>query len=343
MPDFNPADIYYNADPRTISELFSNNPHLRIPPYQRFYAWKAENFQVLWEDIVRTIESNFHNYELVAETEQKPHFLGALVTDKYRDMSVTYEDIIDGQQRTVTISILLAVLRDYVKNMTSVDDRENLERNLTNLLISGPAQAGMTNFKSRIELNSDKYQDFYMKCVINPRSLESRQEALGNLIQDDLDNVEERIVEALNTFIQKVGEHVGPSTEKEYDAKMKRLVNTVCLLLSVLHVSVRRRGLAYKIFETLNTRGVNLTQADLIKNEVFTRAEKSGQADKSMKRWAEMHDDLPDEAETEYIRFHHISTTSLVKESGLFSEIATYLKDKNALDYVSELQKEAPI
>lgn len=73
---------------------------IRIPNYQRDYAWKDKNFRDLWEDLEEAIEYN---------KKGQGHFIGTMVVAKNEDNKKLY-DIIDGQQRTTTIFMLLHVL-----------------------------------------------------------------------------------------------------------------------------------------------------------------------------------------------------------------------------------------
>ncbi len=83
----------------TIKEIFQKEG-CSIPNYQRDYAWKAKNFRDLWEDLEEAIEYNKKGHR---------HFIGTMVVAKNEDNKKWY-DIIDGQQRTTTIFMLLHVL-----------------------------------------------------------------------------------------------------------------------------------------------------------------------------------------------------------------------------------------
>ncbi|MCQ2987513.1 DUF262 domain-containing protein [Helicobacter pylori] len=83
----------------TIKGIFQEEGY-SIPNYQRDYAWKDKNFRDLWEDLEEAIEYNKKGYA---------HFIGTMVVAKNEDNKKLY-DIIDGQQRTTTIFMLLHVL-----------------------------------------------------------------------------------------------------------------------------------------------------------------------------------------------------------------------------------------
>ncbi|MCQ2696275.1 DUF262 domain-containing protein [Helicobacter pylori] len=83
----------------TIKEIFQEEGY-SIPNYQRDYAWKDKNFRDLWENLEEAIEYS---------KKGQGHFIGTMVVTKNEDNKKLY-DIIDGQQRTTTIFMLLHVL-----------------------------------------------------------------------------------------------------------------------------------------------------------------------------------------------------------------------------------------
>ncbi|GAA9297625.1 hypothetical protein HpHA237_03810 [Helicobacter pylori] len=92
----------------TIKEIFQAQGY-SIPNYQRDYAWKDKNFKDLWEDLEEAIEYN---------KKGQGHFIGTMVVAKHEDNKKLY-DIIDGQQRTTTIFMLLHVWRASKMRKTS--------------------------------------------------------------------------------------------------------------------------------------------------------------------------------------------------------------------------------
>ena len=94
-------------DPRalTVEAVFTGpDSYYQIPDYQRPYSWKTEQVEQLWDDLYAAFQSNDESY-----------FLGPLVLAKPRGPAATTDDrleVVDGQQRLTTLTILLAVARD---------------------------------------------------------------------------------------------------------------------------------------------------------------------------------------------------------------------------------------
>jgi uncharacterized protein with ParB-like and HNH nuclease domain len=97
--------IEIKGEQQTISEVFSERYAFEIPPYQRPSAWTTEHAGELLEDLLGFLGDNEPVEEL------SPYFLCSIVLDK-RERSEA--QIVDGQQRLVTLTILLAVLRALV-------------------------------------------------------------------------------------------------------------------------------------------------------------------------------------------------------------------------------------
>src|SRR3954453_1098325 len=83
-----------------LHEVFSSDYSFRIPDYQRPYAWEREQAEQLLEDLLDTLRRD----------EDEPYFLGSVVLVKEPDQASA--EVIDGQQRLTTLTILFAVLRD---------------------------------------------------------------------------------------------------------------------------------------------------------------------------------------------------------------------------------------
>ena len=129
---------------RTISylELIGNRKRYRVPPYQHDYSWNEEQWDDLWNDII-----DLHN---------KPdsyHYMGALVVQEESDRDLL---IIDGQQRTATLSILalaiIALLNERVHQGIDPDRNRERMRELRNRFIGERDPASLIE-SSRLTLN----------------------------------------------------------------------------------------------------------------------------------------------------------------------------------------------
>ncbi len=101
-----PEDLsgIFKPEAKTIMKIFGDaDSYYQIPDYQRPYSWNDEQIEQLWDDVYSAMESNDESY-----------FLGPMILIRTKD---GYFEVVDGQQRLTTLTILFCVLRDlYFKN-----------------------------------------------------------------------------------------------------------------------------------------------------------------------------------------------------------------------------------
>lgn len=99
---------------KSVIDYLSKNKFL-IPMYQRAYVWSEDECEQLWDDVL-----NFFN----TKSENDDYFLGSIVMYKENNK----QNIIDGQQRTTTLSLLIRALYEKALNNTNGDISELIKR-----------------------------------------------------------------------------------------------------------------------------------------------------------------------------------------------------------------------
>ncbi|GAB4140412.1 MAG: DUF262 domain-containing protein [Patescibacteria group bacterium] len=199
-----------------------------IPVYQRDYAWTKINCQKLWDDLV-DLKNN----------KRVDHFLGTIVTIGNGFQEYT---IIDGQQRLVTVSILLISLHNFLKNFEQKSqENEILSEQILDFLINKYSSSN----EKRIRLKPNK-QD---------------KEFFENLFKNEkIENFNSNIVSNYKFFYEKISSKI-LSPQELFDAFKK--------LKIVLIDLVRDLDDPQLIFESLNSTGVDLNAGDLIRNYIL--------------------------------------------------------------------------
>src|ERR1017187_3890738 len=107
------------AHVKTVREILHSGDQFLVPFFQRHYSWRKENWQRLLDDIVALTE----------ESDETKHFLGPLVCTPFRPVpgEVTPYQLIDGQQRLMTITLVLAALRDVAQVAGFLDVSAEIE------------------------------------------------------------------------------------------------------------------------------------------------------------------------------------------------------------------------
>lgn len=215
--------------PKEIGDLFSQNEKLRIPSYQRRYSWEEEHFEDLWND-------------LNAIDPEGSHFFGTIVfmADTHVAQGTNEIDIVDGQQRITTVSILLCAIRDHLRENYSegdISDRvETIEKNLWIVDRDGEKQ-GM-----RLTLGNLDHDSF---------------ESLVNGHIDEIDNG--KIETAYEYFRDQL------DTECSSLDEVKGLHDRILDQLIYVSITAKGHSEAYQLFETMNNRGLSLSPIDLMK------------------------------------------------------------------------------
>ncbi|WQY81408.1 DUF262 domain-containing protein [Helicobacter pylori] len=208
----------------TIKEIFQEKGY-SIPNYQRDYAWKDKNFRDLWEDLEEAIEYN---------KKGQGHFIGTMVVAKNEDNKKLY-DIIDGQQRTTTIFMLLHVL------------------------------ANEQNEKDKRETRKYLYQKGELKLEVAPQNqsffktlLEAAEKGNISHCEKDADTEgKQNLFEVLKAILDKVSK----LSEEGVNERLEVLLEMV-----LMRLEEPDPGRAIRTFQSVNDRGVPLLLLDKLKS-----------------------------------------------------------------------------
>lgn len=280
---------------------FLADSFIRVPIYQRSFAWEITNVQDLFDDIKNSFPEDY--------------FIGTIVVTNKGD----YYEIVDGQQRLVTICIFFAAVRDFLKE----NDNEKWRYIEIKYLLEESLRE--TERKPKLILNSTDH-DFYLKKILLKTDAYISKES------------HKRIEEAYNYIRDYV-------VKPEYNSKkidgLLDLVEFIQNKLKIVVVIVPDEANAYTIFETLNDRGLALSQTDLIKNYLFNKAgERLVEAqDKWAKFTGAIESSVSEEEILQYTRYFWSSKYGLVREKELFKEIKVKIINKNqALSFLNNLE-----
>jgi hypothetical protein len=233
------ADI--DLDKMGLGTVLKQNT-LVVPPNQREYAWADPEVQQLFQDFARAI------------ADGKDYFLGTLVTIPRGGGAL---EVADGQQRLATTSLLLAAIRDYLS-----DKKEPVLVDSINEFLNGPDRT-TRDYIPKLRLNTDDNDLF--------RAIVSADHApLPDVTLDS----NRRLMRAYELAKKHVAAIVSVGGEKEHGDFLNAWLDFIeHKAISVL-LRVADDADAYKMFETLNARGLRTSQADLVKNHLFSKADK---------------------------------------------------------------------
>jgi hypothetical protein len=313
----------FNTKNDTYRKLMGNGLTYRIPRFQRDYSWSEEEWEDLWMDILGTIKSG----------SEPAHYMGYLVLQSENDKVF---DVIDGQQRLTALSLIaLAVLKNLQRLIDEKKDPERNKQRLDQIRQTYIGYLDPVTLVSRSKLTLNRNNDTYYQTYIVP---------LGHLPQRGFRASEHSLRKAFEWFEKRIRDHVSKAGDGEGVA-LAQFVETLSDRLFFTVITVTDELNAYKVFETLNARGVRLSATDLLKNYLFSVLHRDGQHEHGMKtlenRWEAMVGRLGSESFPDFLRIHWNSRHSFVRQTELFKTIRGKVASRDAVfNLIREMEED---
>ncbi|MEG4283078.1 DUF262 domain-containing HNH endonuclease family protein [Microcoleus sp. A006_D1] len=254
--------VRIKGEEHPIRKIFSDDFVFIIPLYQRPYAWTKEEAGELLEDLLTFLGDGNETID-----ELNPYFLGSIVLIKSEQPAA---EIVDGQQRLTTLTILLAALRASLPT-------EHANDLTTFLYQKGSLIAGTPN-RYRLTLR-ERDADFFKAYIQNEGGINKLKE----LNSAELMESQKLIKENADLFLQRfhaIGE--------QCCIRLAQFIITQCFLVVV---STPDFDSAYRIFSVLNNRGLDLSLTDILKADIIGKIPQQ-QKQKYTKKWEDTEEDL---------------------------------------------------
>lgn len=268
--------VAIHATEKALFKVFSNDFAFAIPAYQRPYAWTREQASELLTDLLSFLGDGSE-----AVTNENPYFLGSIVLIKSEDAPES--DVVDGQQRLTTLTILLSVLRRLASS-------ESISRGITKYIYQEGSEIEGTTNCYRLKLR-ERDENFFREYIQDVSKLDD----LFKLDTSQLKDSERNIQINANYFFETLSQFSG-----QHRDRFAHYLMTRCFLVVV---STPDLDSAYRIFSILNARGLDLSLTDLLKSEIIGSIP-SSQQEKYTKIWEDEEEDLGRETFQEL--FSHI-------------------------------------
>lgn len=240
-----------------LSKIFSADFEYHIPGYQRPYAWTEEETGILFDDL----------YEFFQTEAIDNYFLGSIVLIK--DENKPYADVIDGQQRLTTLSILFSVMANSFHTEAYRNNCKKYLQEEENILEGIAAQP-------RIFLR-DWDQDFFSKYI-----QDIQLDALVQIDPVTLDTEAKRHIQKNCTVLREKFSEV--FNDENDLLKFTQFILTRCFLVVV---STPNQESAFRVFSVMNSRGLDLLPTDIIKSMTIGKLPKD-EEQKYTEKWEEL-------------------------------------------------------
>lgn len=245
------------AEEATLLRFFEQNQtnQFVIPIYQRLYSWKKEQCEQLWDDIIK----------IGGNDKMNGHFIGSILYARVDDTHSSPLLIIDGQQRLTTITLLFIALRDHLSEEVEILEKFSRKK-----------------IENRYLINSDKDGDTKFRLILS----ESDKDTLLSLIDKNKRKPSEpsvKIVENFKLFEKWISENTD---------KLETIFKGLKKLMIVWIALDKGKDDPQLIFESMNSKGIELTQTDLIRNYIVMETEVGKQEDFYNQYWRAMEENF---------------------------------------------------
>ena len=283
-----------------IGSLLKQNL-LYVPPNQREYAWTEREVEQLFTDVAGAIN------------EDANYFLGTIVTIAHSGSSL---EVVDGQQRLATTAILLSAIRLYMKEI----EEEDIAQSIRDDFLAGFDRPGRRHVP-KITLSSSDQEHF--KSIVN-------YEGEGDLPKPLLDS--HRLLLAAHNmaraYVQRI---VAPYRRQDHADHLIKWLEFLEFRALVVLLKVHNDADAYRMFETLNDRGLRTSQADLIKNYLLGRA--GDRINDAQNSWTRMRATLEtvdeDDITVTFLRHALIVQHGYLRESEVYSTVQEAVRSED--------------
>jgi uncharacterized protein with ParB-like and HNH nuclease domain len=309
------SDSTFDAENKVIEEILGDKKSFyTMPNYQRPYAWDKDRVEQLWYDIVEAYTNNIEDPEV-----DKNYFLGSIVlVNNIKEKSF---DVVDGQQRLTTLTILLCTIRDMFPDNEQIDEISDLiisrSKNRKRLRLS-PHINKLINFNAtiidgidfKIDIKSEEYKKnrylqtaYYFKHLI----LNSKNQNSENYIQ--------HFIEFLDYLLTKI---------------------------TIIVITCNDTGSAIKLFNVLNDRGMDLSSADIIKSYLLQNEPSEQNQDAIIEVWKKIENELEKYDNEKFSDILNIYLYHLKMENpkkALQEELLTIIKSESSMSVINDIDK----
>lgn len=314
-------------DEETLGLIVRNRQGLRVPINQRSYAWRPSHVEDLFTDLNGAITKGASEY-----------FLGSIIVVNPPDEANLIE-VYDGQQRLATTMILIAAIRDFF--VLSLKNQQEATT-ITGESLLSIARRGKES--SHFTLSAVDNNFFVARVLREPNSPE-RLAARPDPKKESHELIEAAAVAAA-AHVKVITKNLPADVQASTLHKWLDFLETGA---RVIWVEVQDQATAYRIFETMNDRGLKLSAADLIKNYLYSLLDEkqADQSDQITLRWQSMSAVLEslgreDGDVVDYLRYFWITTHGQTRSGDLFDNVKSEVNSAaTALSWAETLQKRA--
>lgn len=300
---------------KTIKEIFGDaKAFYQIPNYQRPYSWEDEHIEQLWDDIVTACQNNKEDAAI-----DENYFLGSVILIPNQSSF----DVVDGQQRLTTLTILFCVIRDLYPDFNKDIDIGKIPDAIT-----------IEDIKDYVSLRGKRNR---LKLTTHPEKMNEFEKTILEKIEwpskvTKKDRKEKKFLNAALIFKEKC--------EALKMEELKELVSYLFNKVKMISIACSTQSFAIKLFQVLNTRGMDLAPEDLIKSLLLSKLTEDKHL-QFMENWKDI-ERLSKEAEesiTDLLTYYEYYLLANNPKRGLYEELSVLFREKDSNDIIYDFKK----
>lgn len=249
--------VAMKASAKSVAEILETRGQFIIPFFQRHYSWEQRQWRRLWNDLLRLLDDAPR-----PDSGASVHFLGPLVTITHTNTpgSLPTWQVIDGQQRLTTLTLLLAALRDVFLERKG----ESQAAEIMDTCLINPHKGGLERYKVVTRVGD--------------------REVLERIVEGKPPDAPagSRLAGGVKFFTERIRGHVARDA-----GALERLKVAATARLSLVTITLEGEN-PYEIFESLNATGLPLEESDLIRNYLFMQVPLDKQEEFQDRRWSKL-------------------------------------------------------
>lgn len=340
MPLVNPLSVV-KGSPVNVKLLFGKFNH--IPVYQRDFVWQGKQVKALWSDLIQHYRTYARDESLI---NPEGYFLGAMVVIE-KDEGLP-DEVIDGQQRLTSLTTIASICLDAlsrIKNQTQ--EIQAWTATLTQMIASPDGG----DFTPKLSFSDQEITEFFFQSI-HKNSTRTAKESYWNdpWCKEKLKRKKApffKMREAISVGYYELESFLNEVHDPE--KRTRRLISFIQLLTEgviVLRITAMSYSNAYAIFESLNNRGIPLSQSDLIKNEILDACDNSNLIEVG-EHWQNARQTIDSiEIKTlsmpDFVHYSYISRNGMEKANKLYDKIKLSVSNPAlAKNYAEGLEKDA--
>ena len=240
-----------SANKEKLQSFLMGSNQFIIPFFQRSYVWEVDSWSELWDNIQEELS------EIKAGNNSSEHFIGTVIIkqkESDRVGSLQY-DLIDGQQRLTTICLLLRAFYDVASD-------SNLKNWIKTLLVFTDSYG-----QEKIRISHSKVdREYFQGIILNGDSNSELWDEFKDLSLQDIEkklDLYNRVKGGYLYFRKRI------ENEAQQDS-IRQYITIILEKLPVIHMALSKDDDVQQIFDTINSLGVKLTTAELLKNFLYS-------------------------------------------------------------------------